>query len=46
MAGCVRGAAALMKSSNPLAINTHCSSNRLNLCIVKACSIQVSENLP
>ena len=46
MAGRVRGAAALIKSSNPLAIYTHCSSHRLNLCIVKACSIQVSENLP
>ena len=41
MAGCVRGAAALIRSSYPLAIYVHCSSHRLNLCVMKACSIQV-----
>lgn len=41
MAGCIRGAAAIIKASYPLVLYTHCSSHRLNLCVMKACSIQV-----
>lgn len=41
MAGSVRGAAARIKALYPLATYVHCSSHQLNLCVMKACSIQV-----
>ena len=37
----VRGAAARIKALYPLATYVHCSSHQLNLCVMKACSIQV-----
>lgn len=41
MAGSIRGAAAIVRASYPFALYTHCASHRLNLCVMKACSIQV-----
>ena len=41
MAGSVRGAAARIKALYPLATYVHCSSHQLNLCVMKACFIQV-----
>ena len=39
MAGQSKGAAACIKSKYSRAIYTHCASHRLNLCVVKCCSI-------
>ena len=40
MAGKARGAAAIISSEYPKALYTHCAARRLNLCIVKCCSIR------
>ena len=39
MAGRVKGAASCITAKYPKAIYTHCASHRLNLCVVKCCSI-------
>lgn len=44
MAGIQRGAAALIQQQYPLALYSHCSSHILNLCIVKACTVQTVRN--
>lgn len=41
MAGRTKGAAARIKERYPLATYIHCSSHKLNLCVMQACSIQV-----
>ena len=40
MAGKVRGAAAIIASEYPKVLFTHCAAHRLNLCVVKCCSIR------
>ena len=42
MSGPVRGASALITQKNSKAVYTHCKSHRLNLCIVKSCTVKVS----
>ena len=44
MSGPIRGAAKRIQSACPLAFYTHCYSHRLNLAIVKACSVQSIQN--
>ena len=39
MAGKTRGAAARITQQFPRAVYTHCAAHRLNLCVVKSCSI-------
>ena len=41
VAGIHNGAAALFRSEYNKAIFVHCSSHRLNLCVVASCSIQI-----
>ena len=45
MAGHTRGAAARILAKYPKAIYVHCAAHRLNLCVMKACSIQVVNNM-
>jgi len=44
MAGATKGAAARLLELYPKALFTHCTSHRLNLCIVKCCSIREIQN--
>lgn len=44
MAGSVNGVAKRIQTTYPLAVYTHCFSHKLNLAIVKACSIQQIRN--
>ena len=45
MAGRVKGAASRLTAKYPKAIYTHCDPYRLNLCIVKCCSISEVNNV-
>lgn len=45
MAGNQRGAQALIREKNPLALYTHCSSHVLSLAIGKSCSVQALRNM-
>ena len=45
MAGRVKGAASHITAKYPRAIYTHCASHRLNLCVVKCCSISEVNNI-
>ena len=45
MAGRVKGAASHITAKYPKAIYTHCASHRVNLCIVKCCSISEVNNV-
>ena len=45
MAGRVKGAASRITAKYPKAIYTHCASHRLNLCVVKCCSISEVNNV-
>lgn len=45
MAGKSRGAAAHIMEQYPKAIYTHCMAHRLNLCIVKCCSLRDVDNM-
>lgn len=45
MAGQIKGTAARIASLYPKAIYTHCASHRLNLCVVKCCSIREVNNM-
>ncbi|XP_013403337.1 52 kDa repressor of the inhibitor of the protein kinase [Lingula anatina] len=44
MAGKVNGAAARIKAEYPKAVYVHCLSHQLNLCVMKACAIQMIRN--
>ena len=45
MAGKSKGAAACVTAKQPKAFYTHCASHRLNLCVVKCCSIREISNM-
>ena len=45
MSGKTKGAAARIASQFPKALFTHCMSHRMNLCVVKCCSIQEVANM-
>ena len=45
MAGKSKGAAACITAKQPKALYTHCASHRLNLCVVKCCSIREISNM-
>ena len=45
MAGKAKGAAAIITSEFPKALFTHCAAHRLNLCVVKCCSIRDVNNM-
>ena len=45
MAGSAKGVATRIKNQYPKAIYTHCAAHRLNLCIVKCCSIREISNM-
>jgi len=45
MSGHIRGVAARIQSTNPLALYTHCCSHVLNLVIVKSCSLSEIRNM-
>lgn len=45
MAGKIKGAAAKIKNIYPQAIYIHCTSHQLNLCVMKACTIQMVRNM-
>ena len=45
MAGKSRGAAARIATQYPKAVYTHCAAHRLNLCIIKCCSVQEVDNM-
>ena len=45
MSGKFRGCAALISQSCPRAVYVHCYSHVLNLCIAKACDLQVVRNV-
>ena len=45
MTGRVKGAASHITAKYPKAIYTHCASHRLNLCVVKCCSISEVNNV-
>ncbi|XP_047118501.1 zinc finger MYM-type protein 1-like [Schistocerca piceifrons] len=45
MAGRFKGVQALILSKQPLAINTHCFSHSLNLCISKSCDTPIIRNM-
>ena len=40
MAGKSKGAADCITAKHPKALYTHCASHRLNLCVVKCCTIR------
>lgn len=45
MAGQTKGTAARIQSLYPKAVYTHCAAHRLNLCVVKCCSIREVNNM-
>ena len=45
MAGKSKGAAACITAKHPKALYTHCASHRLNLCVVKSCTIREISNM-
>ena len=45
MAGKSKGAASCIITQQPKALYTHCASHRLNLCVVKCCSIREISNM-
>ena len=45
MAGKSKGVAAVIARLNPKALYTHCASHRLNLCVVKCCSLKDVANM-
>ena len=45
MAGKSKGAASHIITKQPKALFTHCASHRLNLCVVKCCSIREINNM-
>ena len=45
MAGRVKCAASRLTAKDPKAIYTRCASHRLNLCVVKCCSISEVNNI-
>ena len=45
MAGKSKGAAACIATKHPLVVYTHCAAHRLNLCVVKCCSIREVNNM-
>ena len=45
MAGKSKGAASYIVTKQPKALYTHCASHRLNLCVVKCCSIREINNM-
>ena len=45
MAGKSKGAASRILSKYPKALYTHCSAHRLNLCVMKCCSIREVSNM-
>ena len=45
MAGKSKGAASYLITKQPKALYTHCASHRLNLCVVKCCSIREINNV-
>ena len=45
MAGKCKGAASRITAKHKLALYVHCSSHRLNLCVVKACQVQAIRNM-
>ena len=45
MAGRVKGVTSHITAKYPKAIYTHCASRRLNLCVVKCCSISEVNNV-
>ena len=45
MSGSVRGAAARIIAEHPKALYVHCAAHRLNLCIMKCCSIREVSNM-
>ena len=45
MSGYIRGVAARISTHYPKALYTHCAAHRLNLCIVKCCSIREVSNM-
>ena len=45
MAGRSKGAAARITSQYPKAVYTHCAAHRLNLCVVKCCSVREVSNM-
>ena len=45
MSGSVRGAAARICADHPKALYVHCAAHRLNLCIMKCCSIREISNM-
>ena len=45
MAGKSKGAAACITAKHPKVLYTHCASHRLNLCVVKCCSIREISNM-
>ena len=45
MAGKSKGVAARIYSQYPKALYTHCASHRLNLCVMKCCSIREVSNM-
>ena len=45
MAGKAKGAAAIITSTYPKALYTHCAAHRLNLCVVKCCNIREVNNM-
>ena len=45
MAGCSKGVATRIQDKFPKALYTHCAAHRLNLCVVKCCSIREISNM-
>ena len=45
MAGKTKGAASRIKEKYPKALYTHCAAHRLNLCVMKCCSIREVNNM-
>lgn len=45
MSGCTKGIAARISTQHPKALYTHCAAHRLNLCVVKCCSIREVSNM-
>ena len=45
MAGCSKGVATRIQDKFPKALYIHCAAHRLNLCVVKCCSIREISNL-
>ncbi len=45
MAGRSKGVAARITSLYPRAVYTHCAVHRLNICVVKCCSVREASNM-